>query len=373
MNRRAGGEIMRCVTGVSRRQLLARVDGEIALRSAAPGLAPALLRRWAPSLGSTPIDAEAPAVDPARMHALAALALARFAGLEAGASSELVEASARASIDRWVALGAQGPYLDALARRMLGRPEPHVAELAMRIGMDAVGSRLEDDVRAGRDAGALLRALDALAATGGPLAGEARRLRMSAVDRAIDPLRRALDELATRRPTTDELVAAFAAARASWRCLDRDVDVEVLVVERLPDFAWDLYRQRANADLARILDEAAEPSSSLAARVERAEALAWAAPCAQVLVFRAELAPRFDAQVELAERALRCCPTLRNARIVLGDFLLTRAERALDRRLDRTSAGTSPEQDVARAAELHPELKRLPIVRGKLRRAGAPP
>jgi hypothetical protein len=192
----------------------------------------------------------------------------------------------------------------------------------------------------------------------------------------LEPPRRTLDELATRRPTVDELVLAFRAVRTAWKRCDRDVDLEVLAVERIADFAWDLYRDRRLTELGRVVDEVAELADSLGTRIDRGEALAWAAPCAQVHVFRAELAPRFDAQITLAERAYALCPTLRNARLVLGDFLLTRAERALDRRADRTSAGTSPEDDVVRAATLHPELKRLPSVKKKLEarvRRGATP
>ena len=371
---------MRPVAESSRRRLLGVVEAEIALAAAAPELAPALRRRMAAAIpGAGPMaerlrPCDASSLDARGLHAIAAVALARLRAAPDDAAPEELETAARASIHTWAALAERESYVRALATRVVGRDEARAGELAARIGLEAVGARLDDAARAGRDVGAWLRALGAGPATAGALSAETARMRMTAIDLVLEPVRRVLDELATRRPSVDELVRAFASARTAWQRLDRDVEVEALVVERLPDFAWDLYRQRAHADLARILAEVAEPSTSLAARIERGEpAIAWAAPCAQALVFRAELAPRFDAQVELAERALRICPSLRNARIVLGDFLLTRAERALDRRVDRTSAGTTPEEDVTRAEGLHPELKRLAIVRAKLRRVGAPP
>lgn len=357
---------------------LERIDAELELEAAIPEL------RWPPGArgtlaihgaGSAPLaerlrPSSFEAVPDQRLHALAALEGARFAKAIAGTDEAGIQASARALACAWAALGDRHAYVESIAWAVTVSSPGTASEVAARIGVDRVVTALLDRARAGSELGALLRALRQTEAAGGRVAALASRARLDAVDVVLDPLRRTLDELATRKPTLDEVVAAFAEVRAAWRRCDRDVELEVLAVERLADFAWDLYRERSLVDLSRVIEEVAEPSASLASRIERGEASAWAAPCAQVLVFRSELAPRFDAQLELAERAHAVCPTLRNARVVLGDFLLTRAERALDRGADRTSGGTRPDEDVARAAGLHPDLKRLPLVRDKLAKRG---
>lgn len=340
------------MSGSPRRHLLERIDRELALAAAIPERLETLSDR--------------------ELHAMAARERACFAMAAAGQDERALETSARAMIRTWAALGQRRSYVEALAVPIVGVAAPKAHEVATRIGVERVASVLLARARLGQETGALLRALAQAGALGADVSAIARRARLEALDAVADPLRRTLDELATRRPTLDEVVAAFAAVHTAWRHADRDVELEVLAVERLADFAWDLYRDRRLAELGRVVAEVAEPSASLAARIERGDAIAWAAPCAQVLVFRAELATRFDAQLALAERAYAVCPSLRNARLVLGDFLLTRAERALDRGTERTSGDTLPADDVARAASLHPDLKRLAPVREKLARRGRP-
>lgn len=363
--------------GSPRRVLLQRIEREIELKRAIPELdGPVAARavvalegeRSGPIEGRLRPDRWEDASD-RRVHAIAALEGARFAQAIATGDAGAIEASAAALVRAWAALGRRRAYVEGLARRVLGTDAPRAADVASRIGVDRVTSALLARARGEADIGGLLRALARGADGDEALAPIVARVRLEALDAVLDPLRRTLDELATRRPGTDEVVAGFAAVHAAWRRADRDVEVEILAVERVADFAWDLYRERRLVELGRLIEEVAEPAMSMATRIEGGDALAWAAPCAQVLVFRAELAPRFDAQIAFAERAYAVCPSLRNARIVLGDFLLTRAERALDRGADRTSAGTTPETDVERAASIHPELKRLAAVRDKLKRA----
>ncbi len=362
-----------------RRDLLERIQDELMLSAALPSLELRVRARAIVALEGAQAGPLAERLRPIalddvpdrRLHAIAALEGARFTRAIAGTDEAAIEASAKSLIRAWATLGKRAGYLGSLAAPVLGASASTAGAVATRIGLDRAVAALLDRAASGGDLGGLLRALRAAESLGDETARRATRARLEALDLVLDPLRRTLDELATRRPSEGELVAAFAAIRAEWRRCDRDLEIEVLAVERIADFAWDLYRERKFPELARIVDEIVEPSSSLATRVEHdAAAIAWAAPCAQVLVFRAELAPRFDAQVELAERAHRVCPTLRNARLVLGDFLLTRAERAIDRNAARTTGGTTPEDDIARAASIQPELKRLPVVREKLARRG---
>ena len=100
--------------------------------------------------------------------------------------------------------------------------------------------------------------------------------------------------------------------------------------------------------------------------------LAYAAPCAQMFVFRAEVAPAFDRQVALTERALELCPAHRNARLVLADLLTERAMRSLDGAMPWSTgdALNTAVADVKRAEELYPQLKRLDKVKQRARALG---
>jgi len=348
-----------------RRALLERIARERVVARAMPELPSPWRARAAVAVEGDRVPEAIAGVSDRALHALAAVAGVRLAIALDADEERVVEARARALLRSWLALAERHAYVDRTAAAIAG-DVGDARRVVARLGVDRLARALDDRAGQGREIGGLLRAL--AEASGSELAPIADRARRDAIDRFAEPVRRTLDELATRRATTDEICAAFELVLTAWRRCDRDVELEILAVERLGDFAWDLYRERALDDLARLLRIVSEPSASLAARVARGEAVAWAAPCAQVRVFLAELAPSFDAQLALAERAFAVCPTLRNARVVLGDFLLTRAERALDRGAARTSAGTLPDDDVARAASLHPELKRLAVVREKLDR-----
>jgi hypothetical protein len=366
---------------VSARALLERIDQELALRAAAPEVSwEAGAREVLALSGRSPGDASlrpqdhAPIAAPV-LHSLAVIESARFAELAARPDDPGLTDSATHLIHAWAALAGREAYLVELARGMaVPIALPAIVDVVGRRGVDQVAAALLDRVQRGTDLAPLLRALAlaAVAETGPrslprPLRMLADRRRVDAIEALLTPIRSVFDDLGARAATEKELVSVFTRVHEAWRRSDRDIELEILAVERLPDFAWDFYREKRFKELARVLVPVAEPVMSLAARVERGEsAVAWAAPCAQAIVFHAELADRFDQQLELAERAFTICPSLRNARVVLGDFLITRAERALDRGAERTSNGTLPAEDIARAEQLYPELRRLPAARSKL-------
>ncbi len=366
---------------VSARALLERIDQELALRAAAPevqwraGAREAFAFAAQPSRGASAL--RPPDLGPAPaplVHALAVIESARFGEIERGTSDAAITESATAAIRAWSELAKREAYLVELARGMGASVTlPAMVDVAARRGVDQVSSALAARVHDGRDLAPLLRALSLVASDAGPsvLPTPTRMLadrgRVDAIEALLAPLRSVFDDLGARSATEGELVAIFTRVHESWRRSDRDIELEILAVERLPDFAWDFYREKRFKELARVLVPLAEPVASLSARIERGEsAIAWAAPCAQAVVFRAELADRFDQQIELAERAYAICPSLRNARVVLGDFLITRAERALDRGAPETSKGTLPGEDLSRAEALYPELRRLPAAKKKL-------
>jgi hypothetical protein len=345
-----------------RRALLDRIERERIAERQMPGLPASWRARAAIAAESGQWPADLAHAADRELHAIAAATGAAFAEALARGDDRSIEQRGRELIRSWAALATRAAYVERCRHAWASEAVP--ADVA-QIGVDRVVRALAARASEGADLGALLRALDAAAPD-----VRIERARRDAIDVAAAPARAALDELATRRPTIEESIAVFGAMVGTWRRCDRDVELEILAVERLGDFAWDLYRDRPRVELARLVAIVAEPVASLAARVERGEpAIAWAAPCAQALVFQAESAADLDAQITIAERAYAVCPTLRNARIVLADLLLTRAERAIDRGVTRAREGTPPEQDVARAATIHPDLVRLPKVREKLARA----
>jgi hypothetical protein len=212
----------------------------------------------------------------------------------------------------------------------------------------------------------------------GELAARARARATAAhaevVAAKIAPLALELDEIASRDWKPAEIASVLDRAHRAWREVGEDAEIERFLVRELPRFAWDLYRERRWDELRALLRPIERPTDRLARRIEAdPREIAWAAQCAQALVFRAELAPTLETQIALAERGLRLCPTLRNARLVLADLLCARAERRIDQPLllRGTDGWAVAARDVERAAEIYPELKRLPALRARLRSRGA--
>lgn len=201
----------------------------------------------------------------------------------------------------------------------------------------------------------------------------ARRARAAAVDAAVARVDGSLEEAITRDAPTDELVALLWDAVAVWRWADADEQVERFLVQRVTSVLWDRYRDRRWDDVRALLRPLSEPTESLARRIERDPSkLAYAAPCAQMYVFSAEVAPTLEEQLRDAERAVALCPTHRNGSLILADLLVHRAMRALDTVSPWNQAETldRAEADVRRAESLYPQLKRLPDAKLRLEAKG---
>ena len=192
-------------------------------------------------------------------------------------------------------------------------------------------------------------------------AHDVRREAMAAHGYALAPLEPAAGASA-RGARSDELVPLLFEAAAVWRWSGEDVHVERFLVRATTPAIWDHYRERRWEAIRTILRPLEPVVERLARRVEREPSeLAYAAPCAQMFVFRAEVATTFDEQLGLAERALHLCATHRNARVVVADLLVERALRRLDAALpwQTGDALADAERDCRRAADLYPQLKRL--------------
>ena len=306
-----------------------------------------------------------------------------------GPARDAIDRSLTLSIAGWLALGREQTYLDALARSVIGGalPAAEIERAAGAIplrGLDAAaaiareGAHGRDPARA-RALAAIARVDEAITIAGlpvdHPLASRARAhaaaLRAGIVHEVMLPITIELEELASRQWKSAEIAAVMERAADAWRWSGEEPEIEHAIVTELPQFAWDLYRERKWDEMRAIIRPIEPAIERLARRVEQDPAeLPWAAQCAQAVVFRAELAPTLDVQISLAERGLRLCPTLRNARLVLADLLCARAERRIDQPVlvRGSDAFSEAAKDVTRATELFPELKRLPAIRERLGR-----
>jgi hypothetical protein len=376
--------------------LHARASGMIRAMRDLPGASDALAAAARGDIGpllSLVTPARLAAISPALIHHLAVFHKAR---VDHALGREPTSEPARASmIDRalslviacWLALGREGAYLARLAEDVAGGALPaeviHRAVVSAPLrGIDAVAAiaRRSEDAGSSHGVAALARIDEALAIAevSGELAARARARATAAhaevVAAKIAPLALELDEIASRDWKPAEIASVLDRAHRAWREVGEDAEIERFLVRELPRFAWDLYRERRWDELRALLRPIERPTDRLARRIEAdPREIAWAAQCAQALVFRAELAPTLETQIALAERGLRLCPTLRNARLVLADLLGARAERRIDQPLllRGTDGWAVAARDVERAAEIYPELKRLPALRARLRSRGA--
>jgi hypothetical protein len=218
----------------------------------------------------------------------------------------------------------------------------------------------------------------AIAGCSEALARAARRRasarRGAAVEAALAPIGDALEEASARvhaTPGDDPRIAVLARASAVWKWAGEDETVERFVVDRAQPVGWDAYRGTGWSQLRKLITAVDPMVERLAGRIEQTANIAYASGCAELLVFRAQIESPFRRQKETAERALRLCPSHRNARVVLAGFLCEEA-------ILRVTVGLLPpsradcaaaEADVARAEELFPTSSRIAGARAKIEAA----
>ncbi len=359
-------------------------DGVQAIQSAAKGhFAPAFRAMAQPDLDT---------LTPALAHHLA-LIWTRIGTSCARSLDPAVRASAAKAhlraIAMWLWLADEGDYLSALAQTVIdGKLSATETTAAAHGAAFELLHQLGDTARAGaRDlspeselaASVLARVGEAClmvrcsAATERAAVSLAQRERDRAVEDAVGRVEDALEEATTRGADTDELVPLLFDAVAVWRWADRDVHVERFLVRVITPTLWDHYRAKRWDTIRALLRPLSSPIESLARRCEADRAhLAYAAPCAQMLVFQAEVCRAFDEQLAIVERALRICSTHRNALLVCADLLVERGLRRLDaaKPWETGDALMDAERDIRRANELYPQLKRLEGAKRRLAAKG---
>jgi len=294
------------------------------------------------------------------------------------------------SLAAWLALGEERTYLARLQDAVLGPdarrgksievaipPERVPLEVIAELGRRGSASARDLDPR-GRAAllaltnvRAAARLADISEASTRRAEEEAERRRNAAVDSALGVIAESLDDANVRGELGATGGDVLARALAVWTWSGRDEAVEQFVADRLATIGWELYRARDWAALRRTFDPFRLLIESFAARLENDRSkIAYAAPCAQLFVFLTDLETHRGRKRDLAERAVRLCPTHRNGRLNLAALLCDDALRAM-----RAMVLFAPKNEVERieglldrAEQLYPQTAELPEARAMLER-----
>ena len=360
-----------------------RAAGVIALlRAHRPELAAAPVAAWAGALRSERVDG----LPAPLLHHLHVLSL-RVAAAVASARPERAVEARVTSLAAWHALVAERAYLRDLATRVLG-PTASSSDVDRAVAASELGP-LEDCAREARagarqrapSAGLAMRVLsmaeviaDRAALRGGErahLVARARSLEAAAIGDALAPVEEALAAASAQGQDALALGRLLADVVAVWRWAGQAEQVEQAAVDALTPLAWQVSRERRWRELGTLLAPFEPVVDSLSARVERdPKHIAYAAPCAQMLVFRYEAERDLERGVAALERAIGLCATHRNARVMLAWALCDRALAAMNATVIAFDAGTRRrvEADLARAESLWPETARLAEARARLAR-----
>jgi len=332
---------------------------------------------------------------PELLHHLALYFAKVAAALERAAPDAAAGAWTR-SIAAWIALGDERGYLARLEAAVLGpgrlpgRGSPPFAgspspEGSPRAPLDVLvdlGRRAESTSRALSPEGrAALLALSSVAEAA-RVAGAsdeiarhacdaAERQRSAALDAALSTVGEALDEAKLRGELGTAGRAILERATAVWSWSDHDEMVERFVADRLATVGWELYRAHAWEALAQAFDPFRPMIESFVQRQERDPSrIAFAAPAAQLLVFLTDIERNAVRKKDLAERAVRICPTHRNARLNLASLLCDGAVDTMKQMMlfVRREELARVEADVARAEKLYPAATELPEAKAMLER-----
>ena len=304
------------------------------------------------------------------------------------------------SLAAWLALGEEHAYLarleDAITaepkdlerngakhqaakdrRGILIPPERVPLELVSDLGRRAEGTS-RDLAPAGRAAllalgwvGEAARIAGASADTTSRVLQAAERNRNAALDAALAVIGEALDEANVRGELTTSGPSILLRALQVWAWSGNDEAVEQFVVDRLATMGWELYRAHAWDALRRAFDPFRPMIDHLARRIEHDPSkIAFAAPCAQMLVFLTDVERVPLRKLEIAERAVRICPSHRNGRLNLAALLVEQALTSMRQMVlfARKDELERVEKLLARAESLYPKSTELPEAKAMLER-----
>lgn len=302
----------------------------------------------------------------------------------------------------FVGLAGHRDYVEAFVKDTLGAraKKSDVERLARTLPLELLEKLGERAVRGAReltkDAVLALEALGrvprAAERSGAPAelvaraVARAEALRARAVDEALEPVAQALDDATVENELTTRGIAALKKLVPIWEATQRDEAVERFFVERAEPVCWEIQRRKEWEKFETLLgtdprlgaplapDATFRMVESLIARVSADRSkVAYAAACAQFLVFYSNVVGTLDRQIAVTERALAVCPSHRNGRAVLASFLCQKARRALDVLLVTEAVSSEATALVARARELFPSAKEIEETEALLARKKAGP
>jgi hypothetical protein len=199
----------------------------------------------------------------------------------------------------------------------------------------------------------------------------AERRRNAALDAALSVIGEALDEANVRGELTTSGRAMLFRALDVWVWSGHDELVEQFVIDRLATMGWELYRARAWDALRFTFEPYRSIIDHMARRIEHDPSKnAFAAPCAQMFVFLTDIEAAPLRKVELAERAVRLCPSHRNGRLNLASLLCDQALTSMRQMVlfARKEDVERCEQLLKRAESLYPQSTELPEAKAMLQR-----
>lgn len=327
-------------------------------------------------------DDKLAALPPAQLHARAIYfeSIARM--LPVTEEARAVEAWVRA-LAAWLALQKERTYLTAFAADVLGKPTAEDTRMAVDHAWSMIAN-LSEEAHAGAgtfDRGARLRVLVLRAAPRAcELAGLTAKEALSVTsrtetalsdvtDEALRPIADALEAAETRNAPPEERGRILHRVAAAWYFSAFDPIAEQFAVDRATPIAWEIYRAPGNHRNRAFLEPMMPLYDSLARRIASDPMhFAYAARCAEIMLFYAELEPSLEAQIRGVEQILQICPTHSNGRLVLSQYLCTKALRVLTG-IPSTANIAEAEALIARAEKLYPETKQVANARARLEEA----
>jgi hypothetical protein len=326
---------------------------------------------------------------PAMLHHVALFYGKVARSLESVAPDAAANAWMRA-LAAWLALGEERTYLAQLEEAILAdtkKPKDRAAALLEpeRVPLEIVADLGRRAEGSSRDLGAPGRAaLLALSWIGeaARLAGAsddtthraqqaAERRRNAALDAALSVIGEALDEAHVQGQLALQGRAILERALQVWTWAGNDEAVEQFVVDRLATIGWELYRAHSWDALRSTFDPFRPLIEHFASRIEQDPSkIAFAAPCAQMFVFLTDIEAILHRKLDLAERAVRICPTHRNGRLNLASLLCDQAIASMNQMVVFASRAELDRVDklLQRAETLYPQTTQLPEAKAMLAR-----
>jgi hypothetical protein len=369
-----------------------RAAGLVAAARALPGGDQAVRAALAGDVTTLARLVEAPPMQarpPEMLHHIA-LYYGRVASTLEGSFPDAAANGWMRSLAAWFALGEERTYLARLEDAILGDarkakdktgvlipPERVPLEVVADLGKRAEGSA-RDLAPAGRAALLALSWVGEAGRIGGVpdevtrrALAAAERWRNAALDAALAVIGEALDEANMRGELTTSGRAILLRALDVWVWSANDEAVEQFVIDRLAPVGWELYRARAWDALRFTFFPFRPMIEHMARRIEQDPTkIAFAAPCAQMFVFLTDMEQGTTIKHELAERAVRLCPSHRNGRLNLASLLVDQALASMRQMVlfARKDELERVESLLTRAEKLYPQSTELPEAKAMLER-----